>query len=330
MTAPAVGDRAAEAEAIQRFLRDREAEMTAQLCEWIRIPSVSSVPEHSADVRRSASWLAGQLTDLGFPHAEVWDTGGVRRMSGLRAHLAANGRSAPAVTVKLIAEGEEESGSSHLDELLKEHSDRLGADLVVYSDTLLWRLDAPAVCLGVRGTVGAHLEIYGPSRDVHRGVIAGAAPNPCCELCRLLGQLHDGDGRVTLPGFYDDVAPVPDAERAAIAALRYTDEDWLTRTQSRSISGEPEYSVLERVWTRPSVEVLSITGGDPAGPSRGPSRPWPWPTCRSRPCPARPSRRWRSNCATGCRSGSARWLATSSRSPHQACSPIARPRDIPR
>jgi acetylornithine deacetylase/succinyl-diaminopimelate desuccinylase-like protein len=193
----------------------------------------------------------------------------ISHLWGLRAHLAASGRDAPAVNLKFLVEGEEETGSAHLGDLVDQHADRLGADLVVYTDTMLWRTDAPAVCLGVRGSVNAQLTVRASHRDVHRGVVAGAAPNPCGELCRLLGQLHDADGRVAIPGFYDDVEPPPDDERAAIAALPYTDEDWLTRTRTRAIWGEPEYSVLERVWTRPSIEVLSLTGGDPTGPTRG-------------------------------------------------------------
>jgi acetylornithine deacetylase/succinyl-diaminopimelate desuccinylase-like protein len=323
-------DMRAEARTIGEFVRRHESEIIAQLSEWIRIPSVSSVPEHAADVRRSAHWLAGRLREIGFPVAEVWDTGGqpavfaewrarppspvtvlvyshhdvravhndtweqcrpfdpqarnglvfgrgasdakgqlISHLWGLRSHLAATGRETPAVNLKFLVEGEEETGSAHLGELLDRHGERVAADLIVYTDTMLWRADAPAVCLGVRGSVGARLTVRGPHRDVHRGVVAGAAPNPCGELCRLLGGLHDADGRVAVPGFYDDVDPVPDAERAAIAALPYTERDWLERTHSRAISGEPEYPVLERVWTRPSLEVLTLTGGDPTGAARG-------------------------------------------------------------
>lgn len=195
----------------------------------------------------------------------------ISHLWGLRAHVAGsgNGDGAPAVNLKFLVEGEEETGSAHLSDLLNEHAGRLAADLVVYTDTMLWRSDAPAVCLGVRGGVPARLTVRGPHRNVHRGLIAGTAPNPCGELCRVLGQLHDQDGRVAIPGFYDDVDPLSDEERAGISVLPYTDEDWLARTQSRAIQGEPEYSVLERVWTRPSIEVLTLTGGDPSGPSRG-------------------------------------------------------------
>jgi len=195
----------------------------------------------------------------------------ISHLWGLRAHLASSpGRGgSPAVNLKFLVEGEEETGSEHLEDLLRQHAVRLGADLVVYTDTMLWRADAPAVCLGVRGSVPARLTVRGPHRNVHRGLIAGTAPNPCGELCRVLGRLHEPNGRVAIPGFYDDVDPLSDDERAGIAALPYTDQDWLERTQGGAIQGEPGYSVLERVWTRPSVEVLTVDGGDPLGPSRG-------------------------------------------------------------
>jgi acetylornithine deacetylase/succinyl-diaminopimelate desuccinylase-like protein len=89
------------------------------------------------------------------------------------------------------------------------------------------------------------------------------------ELCRLFGQLHDEDGRVTLPGFYDDVTPPDEDERAAIAALPYSDEDWLRRSETSSIGGEAGFTVLERLWLRPAVEVLTVIAGDPVGPARG-------------------------------------------------------------
>jgi acetylornithine deacetylase/succinyl-diaminopimelate desuccinylase-like protein len=169
----------------------------------------------------------------------------------------------------MLVEGEEEQGSPHLAALLDERRNRVGADLVVFSDTLLWRADAPAVCRGLRGGINASLEVRGPQRDVHSGVVSGAAPNPVVELCRLFGQLHDDHGRVTLPGFYDDVVPPDDDERAAIAALPYSDEDWLRRSETSSIGGETGFSVLERLWLRPAVEVLTVIAGDPEGPARG-------------------------------------------------------------
>ncbi|MFI7601698.1 M20/M25/M40 family metallo-hydrolase [Actinoplanes sp. NPDC049681] len=190
----------------------------------------------------------------------------VAHLWGLRAHLAATGRDAPAVNVKILVDGEEETGSAHLAGLLDEH--RPQADLIVFSDTLLWRRDHPAVCLSMRGTMLAELEVYGPHRDVHSGAVSGPAPNPVIELAALIAALHDDEGRVTLPGFYDAVTEPSEQTRAELAALPYSDEDWLTRSDTRSIGGEKGFTVLERLWARPTVEVLTVVAGDPVGPSR--------------------------------------------------------------
>ncbi|KAF3463985.1 M20/M25/M40 family metallo-hydrolase [Streptomyces sp. Tu 3180] len=187
----------------------------------------------------------------------------------LRAHLEATGRSAPAVTLKYLIEGEEEVRSPHLADLVHEHADRLAADVVVVSDTMLWSLEEAAVCTGVRGSVNAHLEVRGPRRDVHSGVVAGAAPNPLTEICRLAGRLHDDRERIALPGFYDTVAEPSAEERRGMAAIVFDTDEWLERTRSRSVQGEAGHSVLERVWTRPAAEVVTLLGGDPDDPARG-------------------------------------------------------------
>ncbi|WP_433650141.1 M20/M25/M40 family metallo-hydrolase [Micromonospora zamorensis] len=185
---------------------------------------------------------------------------------GLRAHLAVTGRAAPAVNIKLLIEGEEETGSAALSDLLDEHQP--SADLVLFSDTLLWHREHPAVCMGLRGMISAEIEVYGPLRDVHSGAVSGPAPNPVIELSKLLAALHDDKGRITLPGFYDDVVEPPQRFRDELAALPYRDEDWLARSETRSIGGEDGYSVLERLWTRPAAEVLTVAAGDVTGVSR--------------------------------------------------------------
>jgi len=183
----------------------------------------------------------------------------------VRTHLAVTGRDVPAVNLKFLVEGEEETGSAHLRGLLHENRRRLDADLVVFSDTLLWRADHPAVCMGLRGMISAHLEIFGPLRDVHSGAVSGPAPNPVLELSRLLAQLHDDKWRITLPGFYDDVTEPSQRLRAELAKLPFTEQDWLHRSDTRSVGGEAGYTVLERLWARPAAEVISVLAGDPVG-----------------------------------------------------------------
>ncbi|WP_250007225.1 M20/M25/M40 family metallo-hydrolase [Actinoplanes sp. M2I2] len=184
---------------------------------------------------------------------------------GLRAHLAATGRDAPAVNLKLLIEGEEESGSAHLSDAVDEHQELLDADLIVFSDTLTWRADHPAICTSLRGMISAELQVMGPLRDVHSGAVSGPAINPAIELAALIGSLHDDRGRITFPGFYDDVEEITEARRAELAALPYSDEDWLERSETRGIGGEHGYTVLERLWERPAVEVIGMLAGDPVG-----------------------------------------------------------------
>lgn len=187
---------------------------------------------------------------------------------GVRAHLAATGREVPAVNLKFLVEGEEEAGSPGLAQLIQDHPEELAADVVIFSDTLLWRADHPGLCTGVRGMLSAHLEIHGPFTDIHSGAVSGVAPNPALEMARVLAQLYDEDGRITLPGFYDRVPEIPDARRAELAALPFDEGDWLARTHTRSIGGEAGYTVLERLWERPALEVIALIAGDPTEVSR--------------------------------------------------------------
>jgi acetylornithine deacetylase/succinyl-diaminopimelate desuccinylase-like protein len=182
---------------------------------------------------------------------------------GMRAHLAATRRSAPAVTVKLLAEGEEESGSPHIAELLRAHREELACDLVVVSDTGIFERGTPSICTGMRGLIGADVTLRGPSVDLHSGSFGGAVPNPATALARLVAALHDESGRVRIPGFYDDVREPTEAERAAFAKLPFDEAAWLAGPAggSRAATGEAGWSTLERIWVRPTAEVNGIAGG---------------------------------------------------------------------
>ncbi|WP_062434322.1 M20/M25/M40 family metallo-hydrolase [Herbidospora daliensis] len=214
---------------------------------WRETPPFDPVVRRGRVYGRGASDAKGQVL------CHLW---------ALRTLLAAGDLP---VGVTLLVEGEEEIGSPHLTGLLAEHGDRLAADLVILSDTLLWSAGQPAVCTGVRGLVGLTLEIRGPAVDVHAGVASGAAPNPLRELCRLLGGLVDGDGRITVPDFYDAVAETP----PELAFFPFDPGDWLARTRTSFIGGEKGRSVPERLWTRPAVEIEQVLGGTGVTSSRG-------------------------------------------------------------
>jgi acetylornithine deacetylase/succinyl-diaminopimelate desuccinylase-like protein len=181
----------------------------------------------------------------------------------LQAHLAATGRAAPAVTVKLFVEGEEESGSPHVTELLRAHADELACDLVVVSDTGMFADGVPSICTGMRGLTGATVTFRGQRVDLHSGQFGGAVPNPATALARLVAALHDENGRVRVPGFYDDVREPTDVEREAFARLPFDEAAWLAGPAggARATTGEQGWSTLERLWVRPTAEVNGIGGG---------------------------------------------------------------------
>jgi len=181
---------------------------------------------------------------------------------GIRANLAASGAARPPVTVKLLIEGEEESGSSHFADLLRAHTDRFACDVIVVTDTGMWAADVPSMCIGMRGVVDAEIDLRGPERDLHSGSFGGGVPNPLHVLADLLAGLHDETGQVTVPGFYDDVQPISAAERELIALLPFDEQAWLADAgHSGATAGEVGFSTLERIWARPTAEVNGMWGG---------------------------------------------------------------------
>ncbi|MET3803919.1 acetylornithine deacetylase/succinyl-diaminopimelate desuccinylase-like protein [Nakamurella sp. UYEF19] len=181
---------------------------------------------------------------------------------GLDAHLAATGRTAPAVDLTMLVEGEEESGSPHIMELLERYRGRLAADLVVVSDTGIFGPRTPSVCIGMRGLVAGEIHVHGPDIDLHSGSFGGSVPNPIAELSRILAALHDDNRRIAVPGFYDGVIDPTETERAATAALPFDEQEWITGpAASRVAAGEAGWSTLERVGARPTAEINGIWGG---------------------------------------------------------------------
>lgn len=181
---------------------------------------------------------------------------------GLQAHLAATERTSPAVHLTLFVEGEEESGSPHISELLNAHRAELAADLVVVSDTGMISAEYPSVCVGMRGMVSGELHVHGPDIDLHSGSFGGAVANPITELARLIAAIHDEDRHIAIPEFYDGVIEPTAQERAFTATTPFDEAAWLAGpAQSRAAVGEAGWTTLERIGGRPTAEVNGIWGG---------------------------------------------------------------------
>lgn len=181
---------------------------------------------------------------------------------GLAAHLAATGRKAPRVNLKVLVEGEEEIGSVNFPALLKQRKDQLRCDVVVVSDTSMHSRDVASMCVGMRGLVYAEVDLHGPDIDLHSGSFGGAVPNPASVLARMLAALHDDQGHVTLPGFYDRVVELTPRERELIERLPFDEAAWLrTTAKSRATAGEEGFTTYERLWARPTAEIHGINSG---------------------------------------------------------------------
>src|SRR3954452_20805592 len=180
---------------------------------------------------------------------------------GLQAHLAATGRTTPAVTLKYVIEGEEESGSPHFEDLLAAPREPLDCDVVVVTDTGMVAADVPSTVTGMRGMVAATVNFHGPDLDLHSGVFGGAVPNPATGIARLVAALHDADGTVQVPGFYDDVVELTADERELFARVPADDSEFLKVAQSRATAGEAGFTTLERLGARPTAEINGLGGG---------------------------------------------------------------------
>ena len=264
-----------ELEAVLQAADAKRAEYQAELCELLRIPSVSAVAAHADDVRRAGRWVADRFERMGFD-CELVETGGhpivvaercdvpdaptalvyghydvqppdplsewitppfepterdgnlfargatddkgqmLTHVFSAEAWLEAAGRLP--VNLKYVIEGEEETGSPHLEEFVREHTDRLAADVVVISDTCQFAPGQPAITYGLRGVTYFELRLSGPKQDLHSGTFGGAVLNPLNALAKLLAAISDEKGRVQLDGFYDDVADWDEETRTPVPA----------------------------------------------------------------------------------------------------------------
>ncbi|MDR0536917.1 MAG: dipeptidase [Tannerellaceae bacterium] len=163
--------------------------------------------------------------------------------------------------VKFILEGEEEIGSPSLADFCREHKDMLRADIILVSDTSMVNADTPMLTTGLRGLAYWEIEVTGPNRDLHSGHFGGAVSNPINVLCKLLADITDSDGRITIPNFYDDVEELTQDERNVIAQIPFDEDRYCKAIAVDALFGEKGYTTLERNSCRPSFDVCGIWGG---------------------------------------------------------------------
>ena len=163
--------------------------------------------------------------------------------------------------VKFMLEGEEEIGSGSLYGFCEKHKELLKADVILVSDTSMIAADVPSITSGLRGLCYWEVEVTGANHDLHSGIYGGAVANPINVLCQMIAGLHDADGRITIPGFYDDVLVISDEERALMAQAPFDEAAYMRELEIKAVKGEKGYSTKERTGIRPCLDVCGIWGG---------------------------------------------------------------------
>jgi acetylornithine deacetylase/succinyl-diaminopimelate desuccinylase-like protein len=187
--------------------------------------------------------------------AQIW-----AQVKGLESLLASTGKLP--INVRILFEGDEEVGGEGIEALVASNPPELKSDFALVSDTELFAPGLPTLCVGLRGMIYTELEVHGAKTDLHSGMYGGAAPNPFIALAQMLARLKDEEGHILIPGFYDDIIPPSPEELAAWDSLPFDEEHYrITEVGSRTLVGEPGYTVLERTWARPTLDVHGIPGG---------------------------------------------------------------------
>lgn len=214
------------------------------LSEW-------KTPPFEPNVREGNIYARGAADDKGQVYAQI---------KAMQAWMQIQGRLP--VNVRFLIEGEEEVGGESVEAFVRHHQDRLGCDCVVVSDTAMFAPGLPALVIGLRGMVYSEITVEGAERDLHSGLYGGVAPNPFEALVRILNCLKASSGEVLIPGFYDRVQPPSAEENAAWRRLPFDAEAYRkSEVRAERLSGESQYSVFERTWSRPTFDIHGMPGG---------------------------------------------------------------------
>lgn len=306
---------------IETFVRSNEDRLLNELKDFLRIPSISTLPEHKDDVQRAAAFTAEALKAAGMENVEVIPTGGhplvyadwlhaegkptvlmyghydvqppdplelwqtppfepTIRHGNIYARGSADDKGqfythikavealrelhngTLPVNIKFLIEGEEEIGGASIAKFVPESKDKLKADVALVSDTSVYAQGIPTLCIGLRGLVYTEVVCQGPARDLHSGLYGGAAPNAVYGLISMLAKAKDEHGRIVIPGLADAVAEPAEVELESWKKLPFKEREFLAgEVGATALTGEPDRTVLERVWSRPTMEVHGIAGG---------------------------------------------------------------------
>lgn len=300
------------------FKNNRDTHLE-QLTDFLRIPSISALSEHKADMTKAAKWLVQSFDAAGLENVSIDETDGhpVVYADWLHAEgkptilvyghydvqpvdplhlwnsppfepevrdnkLFARGASddkgqvfmhikavealmketgSLPVNVKFLIEGEEEVGSPSLEKYILENKEKLAADIIVISDTGMQGPGQPAVCYGLRGLTGVQIDVKGAKGDLHSGLYGGGVQNPLHAIVELLASFRDKEGTIAVDGFYDNVRPLSEEERAAYEALGFDEEALKEEIDVPALFGEKGFSYLEHTWARPTLEINGLFGG---------------------------------------------------------------------
>lgn len=303
------------------FAKENQPRFLKELKDLLRIPSVSTLPQHKDDVRKAAQFVADELKRIGMENVELIETSGhplvyadwlhaagkptvlsyahydvqppdpldewktppfepTERDNNIYARgavddkgqmwmhvkaleaLMKSGNGKLPLNVRVLIEGEEEVGGEGIAKFVKDHPERLKADFALVSDTEMFAPELPTLNVGLRGLVYTEIEAIGSKVDLHSGMYGGAAPNPFIALCQVIAKLKDENGKILIPHFYDRVGKPSDAELAAWKSLPFDEAHYLEHeVGSTELTGEPGFSVQERTWSRPTLEVHGMPGG---------------------------------------------------------------------
>lgn len=302
------------------YIRSQQALFLDELCQFLKIPSISTLSQHHADVLQAAAWLQEAIGRIGLEHVQQIETAGNPVVYADWLHAGANAptvliyghydvqpveplaawESPPfvptvrngrlyargvsdnkaqhfshlkaleamlktagelPVNVKICFDGEEEVGSPNLTPFVAAHTDLLAADVIVVSDGAMIRPDQPSIDYALRGVVAAEILVTGPGRDLHSGSFGGSVHNPAQAIAEIVAALHHPDGRVAIPGFYEEVTTLAPPERDLLRKVPYTLAQWHKETGATAVWGEPEFTFYERMTARPTCEVNGIWGG---------------------------------------------------------------------